>query len=89
MAARQIQDGPTLPDKDQVDVAITKASKVWGVEVKSAMSPRAGDGKGLAHLANVCGDDFQQGILFHAGADLLPLPDKRLLAVPLSALWER
>ena len=78
-------------DKDQVevDVVMTKASKVWGIEVKSAMSPGAGDGKGLARLANVCGDDFQQGILFHAGADLLPLPDKRLLAVPLSALWER
>ena len=78
-------------DKDQVevDVVMTKASKVWGIEVKSAMSPGAGDGKGLARLANVCGDDFQQGILFYAGADLLPLPDKRMIAVPLSALWER
>ena len=78
-------------DKDQVevDVVITKASKVWGVEVKSAMSPGAGDGKGLARLANACGDDFQQGILLYAGADMLPLPDKRMLAVPLSALWER
>ena len=68
---------------------ITKASKVWGVEVKSALSPGTGDGKGLARLANVCGDDFQQGILLYAGADLLPLHDKRMLAVPLSALWER
>ena len=78
-------------DKDQVevDVVMTKASKVWGIEVKSAMSPGAGDGKGLARLANVCGDDFQQGILLYAGADLLPLPDKRMIAVPLSALWER
>ena len=78
-------------DKDQVevDVVMTKANKVWGIEVKSAMSPNAGDGKGLARLANICGDDFQQGILFYAGPDLLPLPDKRMLAVPLSALWER
>lgn len=78
-------------DKDQVevDVVMTKANKVWGIEVKSAMSPGTGDGKGLARLANVCGDDFQQGILLYAGADLLPLPDKRMLAVPLSALWER
>ena len=78
-------------DKDQVevDVVMTKANKVWGIEVKSAMSPSAGDGKGLARLANICGDDFQQGILFYAGPDQLPLPDKRMLAVPLSALWER
>ena len=78
-------------DKDQVevDVVITKASKVWGIEVKSTSSPSTGDCKGLARLANACGDDFQQGILFHAGEDLLPLPDKRMLAVPLSALWER
>ena len=78
-------------DKDQVevDVVITKASKVWGIEVKSTLSPSTSDCKGLARLANACGDDFQQGILFYAGADLLPLPDKRMLAVPLSALWER
>ena len=78
-------------DKDQVevDLVITKAGKVWGIEVKSAMSPSAGDGKGLARLANACGDDFQQGILLYAGEDLLPLPDKRMLAVPLSVLWER
>ena len=78
-------------DKDQVevDVVMTKANKVWGIEVKSAMSPNTSDGKGLARLANICGDDFQQGILFYAGPDLLPLPDKRMLAVPLSALWER
>ena len=53
------------------------------------MSPAPSDDKGLARLARICGKDFQQGILLHAGADSLPLPDKRMLAVPLSALWER
>ena len=78
-------------DKDQmeVDLVITKANRVWGIAVKSAMSPAPSDDKGLARLARICGKDFQQGILLHAGADSLPLPDKRMLAVPLSALWER
>ena len=91
--------GPTGPDirfwhyrdkdKVEVDVVMTRGSEVWGIEVQSAMSPARGDGKGLARLADACGENFQQGILLYGGTDLLPLADKRMLAVPLSALWER
>ena len=76
-------------DKVEVEVAMTRGNKVWGIEVKAAISPARGDGKGLARLANACGENFQQGILLYGGPDLLPLADKRILAVPLSALWER
>ena len=56
---------------------------------QAAGSLAAGDGRGLVRLAERCGGDFQQGLLLYAGEDLLPLADKRMLAVPLSELWER
>ena len=78
-------------DKDQVevDLVVTRGRKVWGIEVKAAGTLAAGDGRGLVRLAERCGEDFQQGLLLYAGEDLLPLADKRMLAVPLSELWER
>ena len=78
-------------DKDQVevDLVVTRGRKVWGIEVKAAGTLAAGDGRGLVRLAEHCGEDFQQGLLLYAGGDLLPLADKRMLAVPLSELWER
>ena len=47
------------------------------------------DWRGLARLANRCGKDFERGILFYEGRNMLPLTDKRMFAVPLSELWER
>ena len=77
-------------DKDQaeVDVVMTRGRGVWGVEIKAARSLAGGDGRGLARLAAICGADFRQGVLFHTGTDLLPMADERMLAAPLSALWE-
>ena len=76
-------------DRIEVDVVISRGRKVWGVEVKAAGTLSSGDGRGLARLADCCGKDFQRGILLYAGEDLLPLADTRMLAVPLSELWER
>ena len=64
------------------DEAIARA-----VEANGTLA--AGDGRGLVRLAERCGEDFQPGLLLYAGGDLLPLADKRMLAVPLSELWER
>ena len=77
-------------DKDQaeVDVVMTRGRSVWGVEIKAASALAGGDGRGLARLAAICGADFRQGVLFHTGTDLLPMADERMLAAPLSALWE-
>ena len=76
-------------DRVEVDVVITRGEKTWGIEVKAARGITSGDGKGLARLAARCGEDFESGVLLYAGRDRLPLADKRILAVPLSELWER
>ncbi len=78
-------------DKDQVevDVVITRGRKTWGIEVKAAAALTPKDAKGLTRLANYCGNDFEHGILLYAGQDILPLNDKRMLAVPLSELWDQ
>ena len=78
-------------DKDgaEVDVVVTRGSKTWGIEVKASATLASGDGRGLARLADRCGGDFESGVLLHAGRDVLPLGDRRLLAVPFSELWER
>ncbi len=76
-------------DRVEVDVVITRGEKTWGIEVKAARGITSGDGKGLVRLAARCGEDFESGVLLYAGRDRLPLADKRILAVPLSELWER
>ena len=76
-------------DKDQVevDVVVTRGRKTWGIEVKASGAITRSDGRGLARLADRCGDDFVSGIVLYAGRDTLPLGDRRMLAVPLSELW--
>ena len=78
-------------DKDQVevDVVVTRGRKTWGIEVKASGAISPGDGRGLCRLADRCGADFESGVLLYAGRDLLPLGDRRMLAVPLSELWQR
>ena len=76
-------------DRVEVDVVITRGRKTWGIEVKAAASVTSRDWRGLARLSDRCGKDFERGILFYEGWDILPLPDKRMLAVPLSELWQR
>ena len=78
-------------DKDQVevDLVITRGRHTWGVEVKAGATVNPSDGRGLLRLAERCGRDFRGGMILHAGVSTLPLSDRRLLAVPLAALWER
>ncbi len=78
-------------DKDQVevDVVITRGSKIWGVEVKASATLHPSDGNGLRRLAAQAGRDFQCGIVFYDGASTLPLDGTRILAVPLELLWKQ
>jgi len=78
-------------DKDQVevDLVITRGRKTWGVEVKAAASVTTTDGQGLRRLAERSGKDFQGGMILYAGLNTVTMGDKRLLAVPLTELWER
>ncbi len=78
-------------DKDQVevDLVMTLRDKVWGFEVKLKSSVNSRDARGLIKLANVCGNDFQKGILFYTGNDIISLAKGLVLAVPVSVLWTR
>ena len=76
-------------DRVEVDVVVTRGAKTWGIEVKAGATIGPGDGRGLRRLADRCGEDFDSGVLFYAGRDVLPLGDRRMQAVPLRELWER
>lgn len=78
-------------DKDQVevDLVMTLREKVWGFEIKSKTSVNSRDAKGLIKLANACGNDFQIGILFYRGSDIISFAKGLVLAVPVSELWTR
>lgn len=78
-------------DKDQVevDIVITRGRETWGVEVKASVSLGSDAGRGLARLGDQCGKDFVRGIILYNGQDIIPIRDKRILAVPLSELWKR
>ncbi len=77
-------------DRDQVEVdcVIERGRNVWGVEVKTARSVKDADFSGLKKLADQAGKDFQTGIVLYTGDSVLPSGDKRLMAVPISKLWE-
>lgn len=76
-------------DRVEVDVVVTRGAKTWAIEVKAGATIGPGDGRGLRRLAYRCGEDFEAGALFYAGRDVLPLGNPRMLAVPLTELWER
>ena len=78
-------------DKDQVevDLVMETGGKVWGTEVKAAANLHSSDGKGLRRLAESSKGSFQGGIVFYAGAAILPIDRQlNLYAVPISKLWE-
>ena len=78
-------------DKDQVevDLVLTRGRRTWGIEVKAASSLALRDGRGLRRLAAASGEDFQSGLLLYNGPDVLPMDGERILAAPLSSLWDR
>ena len=57
--------------------------------MKATSTPGRSAGRGMARLAALCGDDFEGGILFYNGRDILPLAGDGMMAVPLSELWTR
>jgi uncharacterized protein len=72
---------------NEVDLVLERLNgEVVGIEVKASANPRPRDASGLKLLRDRLGDRFRQGILFHLGANRLPLGE-RIAAVPLAALW--
>jgi uncharacterized protein len=63
------------------------AGEVAGIEVKAGSQVSSRDLVGWQLLRDELGVSFKAGIVFYAGATLLPQGEK-LWAVPVSWLWE-
>lgn len=71
----------------EVDLILEdRQQSIIGIEVKAAMSISQKDFKGLSFLREQIGDQFQAGIVLHAGKQILPMGE-RLWAMPISTLW--
>lgn len=95
--ARQLSWSTQLADlfhyrtKDQVEVDAVienRRGQVVAIEVKSSTAVRGEDFAGLRHLYSRLGSDLVVGVVLYAGQETLSFGD-RMLAVPISALWER
>ena len=58
-----------------------------GIEVRAAATTRPDHATHLAWLRDKLGDRFIAGVVLYTGALSLPLGD-RIVALPLSTLWE-
>jgi predicted AAA+ superfamily ATPase len=57
----------------EVDIVLERSNaKIIGIKVKASASVKIQDFKGLAKLAEFSGDDFEQGIVFYTGQEVLP-----------------
>lgn len=75
-------------DKTEVDAVLeNRQGRVVGIEIKAASTVRPDDFRGLRHLAERTGGDFQAGFVLYTGHQTLPFGD-RMRAVPVSALWQ-
>lgn len=72
----------------EIDAVVeTPDGRVAGIEVKAGADIGRRDVRHLAKLRDRLGSRFLAGVVLHTGPTPLPLGD-RLLAVPISALWE-
>jgi predicted AAA+ superfamily ATPase len=72
----------------EVDFVLESADgRVAAIEVEAGQTAKPQWFRWLAHMRDALGDSFTAGIVLYGGRELLPFGD-RLLAVPISALWE-
>ena len=72
----------------EVDLILEAADgRVAGLEVKSGHTPRPEWFRWLTQMRDTLGDKFAAGVALYAGQQILPFGD-RLLAAPISTLWE-
>ncbi|MDQ2875776.1 MAG: DUF4143 domain-containing protein [Actinomycetota bacterium] len=72
----------------EVDLVLETADgRVAGLEVKSGQTPKPEWFRWLGQMRDALGGQFVTGIALYPGNQVLPFGD-RLLAVPISALWE-
>jgi predicted AAA+ superfamily ATPase len=72
----------------EVDIVLEAADgRVVGLEVKSGHTPKPEWFRWLGQMRDAIGDKFVAGVALYAGDQVLSFGD-RLLATPISALWE-
>ena len=72
----------------EVDIVLEAADgRVVGLEVKSGHTAKPEWFRWLGQMRDAIGDKFVAGLALYAGDQVLPFGD-RLLATPISALWE-
>lgn len=72
----------------EIDLLIERPNgRLIAIEVKAGSTARPADAKWLSWLRDMIGDRFQVGLVLHTGAHPLRLDD-RILALPISYLWE-
>ena len=59
--------------KREVDMVLEyEGSRVIGIEFKASASVQSRDFRNLANLAEFAGSDFERGVLFYTGDEVLP-----------------
>lgn len=87
-----LEDRPQMfhfRDRDQREVDIVlehRDGTVSAVEAKASATVRPQDFRGLEHLRDKLGKNFNAGALLYTGASTVPFGD-RIAAVPLCGLW--
>lgn len=72
----------------EVDIVLEAADgRVAAIEVKTGQTAKPEWFRWLGQMRDAIGDKFMTGIALYAGSDVLPFGD-RLVAAPISALWE-
>lgn len=71
----------------EVDLVLEdRSGRVVGIEVKSAVSVRAEDFRGLRALREVAGDGFVRGVVVYNGTEAVSFGDG-MVAIPVGWLW--
>lgn len=85
----QVVDVYHFRTRDQVEVDLlleNAAGELIGIEVKSRVTVKREDFRGLHYLAERVGPRFVAGFVLHPGSQTLPFGPK-MRALPISALW--
>lgn len=72
----------------EIDFVLESADgRVVALEVKAGQTPKREWFRWLEHMRDTLGDSFMAGVVLYGGQHVLPFGN-RLMAAPISALWE-
>ena len=75
--------------KHEVDIVLERNNaKLIGIEIKASASVNSQDFRGLATLAEFAGNQFERGILFYTGQEILPFhyENRTFYALPIGLI---